>query len=73
MVDVRWTGLDASQAGASVIDAIGAADLIILGPSNPVASVLPILGVPGVREAIRGSAARVIAVTPVVASVRISD
>ena len=73
VVDVRWPGLDASQAGASVIDAIGAADLIILGPSNPVASVLPILGVPGVREAIRDSTARVVAVTPVVASVRISD
>ncbi|HEY4409076.1 MAG TPA: GTP cyclohydrolase II [Acidimicrobiia bacterium] len=73
VTDVRWDGLPASQPGPSVIDAIEAADLIILGPSNPVASVLPILGVPGVREAIRDSAARVVAVTPVVTSVRITD
>ncbi|HMC04849.1 MAG TPA: GTP cyclohydrolase II [Actinomycetota bacterium] len=73
VTDVRWEGLDASQAPTAVLDAIAAADLIILGPSNPVASVLPILGVRGVREAIRDSGAHVIAVTPVVASVRITD
>ena len=73
VADVRWDGLDTGQAGASVLDAIEAADLIIIGPSNPVASVLPILGLPGVREAIRDSPARVVAVAPVVASVRITD
>jgi LPPG:FO 2-phospho-L-lactate transferase len=73
VVDVRWDGLDSSRAAAPVLDAIETADLIIIGPSNPVASVLPILGIPGVREAIRASDARVVAVTPVVASVRITD
>ncbi len=37
------------------------------------ASVLPILGVPGVMEAIQSSGARVVAVTPIVAAVRITD
>jgi LPPG:FO 2-phospho-L-lactate transferase len=73
VVNVRWDGLEASHAGAHVIDAIHAADLVVLGPSNPVASVLPILGVPGVMEAIQSSGAPVVAVTPIVAAVRITD
>jgi LPPG:FO 2-phospho-L-lactate transferase len=73
VVSVRWDGLEASHVGAGVVDAIQAADLIVLGPSNPVASVLPILGVPGLMEAIQSSAARVVAVTPIVAAVRITD
>ena len=70
---VRWDGLDSSRAAAPVLDAIEGAGLIIIGPSNPVASVLPILDVPGVRQAIRDSNARVVAVSPVVASVPITD
>jgi LPPG:FO 2-phospho-L-lactate transferase len=70
---VRCDGLDSSRAPAPVLDAIAGAGLIIIGPSNPVASVLPILDVPGVRQAIRDSHARVVAVSPVVASVRITD
>ncbi|MDQ1517734.1 MAG: 2-phospho-L-lactate transferase [Actinomycetota bacterium] len=73
VVDVRWAGLDASRVGPEVLDAIGTADLVVLGPSNPVASMLPILGIPGVSDAIRASEARVVAVTPTVASVPISD
>jgi LPPG:FO 2-phospho-L-lactate transferase len=73
VVNVRWDGLEASHAGAAVVDAMEGADLIVLGPSNPVASVLPILGVPGVMEAIRASGAPVVAVTPIVAAVRITD
>lgn len=73
VAEVRWDGLSASQPAEGVIDAIAGADLIVIGPSNPVASVLPILGVPGVSEAIRCSTAKVVAVTPVVASVPIGD
>jgi LPPG:FO 2-phospho-L-lactate transferase len=39
----------------------------VLGPSNPVISIGPILAVPGMREAIAGSDAPVIAVSPFVA------
>ncbi|HVW32295.1 MAG TPA: 2-phospho-L-lactate transferase CofD family protein, partial [Acidimicrobiia bacterium] len=73
VVAVRWDGLAASHAPAAVLSAIEGADLIVIGPSNPVASVLPIIDVPGVRDAIRASRARVVAVTPVVTSVRITD
>jgi LPPG:FO 2-phospho-L-lactate transferase len=73
VTEVRWDGLASSQVAAPVLDAIETADLIIIGPSNPVASVLPIVGIPGMREAIQASAARVVAVTPVVTAVGITD
>jgi LPPG:FO 2-phospho-L-lactate transferase len=73
VAEVHWDGLPESRPVEAVIDAISAADLVVIAPSNPVASVLPILGVPGVSDAIRASAARVVAVTPVVASVPITD
>ena len=39
----------------------------MIGPSNPVISIGPILAVPGMREAIAASGAPVVAVSPLVA------
>jgi LPPG:FO 2-phospho-L-lactate transferase len=50
-----------------VLEALRAAELIVIGPSNPVISVGPILALPGVRGEIAGSSAPVIAVSPFVA------
>jgi LPPG:FO 2-phospho-L-lactate transferase len=47
--------------------AIAAARAIVIGPSNPVISIGPILEVPGMRAALRASAAPVVAVSPIVA------
>jgi LPPG:FO 2-phospho-L-lactate transferase len=49
-----------------VRDAIGSAEAIVIGPSNPVISIGPILAVPGIREAISASHAPVVAVSPYV-------
>ena len=38
----------------------------MIGPSNPLASIAPILAVPGIREALAGAAAPVVAVSPIV-------
>lgn len=46
-------------------------DVIIIAPSNPYVSVDPILGVPGMREALQQSEAPIIAVSPIVAGVAI--
>lgn len=54
----------ASDPSADVIPAIKAAEVIIIGPSNPYVSVDPILSRTGVREALAGKA--VIAVSPIV-------
>ncbi len=49
-----------------VLDAIREADVVILPPSNPVVSIGIILGVPGVRDALRGTRAPVVGVSPLV-------
>jgi LPPG:FO 2-phospho-L-lactate transferase len=46
---------------------VAEADVIVIGPSNPVISIGPILALPGMREAIAGAAAPVVAVSPLVA------
>ncbi|GAB3081286.1 2-phospho-L-lactate transferase [Intrasporangium mesophilum] len=59
-------GLDHAAAAPGVLDAIRDADVVILPPSNPVVSIGIILGVPGVRDALRGSRAPVVGVSPLV-------
>jgi LPPG:FO 2-phospho-L-lactate transferase len=60
-------GIETSAPAPGVIAAIHDADAVVLCPSNPYVSVAPILSVPGVREALRSTAATVAAVSPIVA------
>jgi LPPG:FO 2-phospho-L-lactate transferase len=65
------TGVDLSAAANAtpapgVVEAIAAADAILLCPSNPVVSIGPILAVPGVREAIAASGAPVVGISPII-------
>ncbi len=60
-------GMDRATAAPGVLDAIRQADVVLLPPSNPVVSIGIILGVPGVREALRGTRAPVVGVSPIVA------
>jgi LPPG:FO 2-phospho-L-lactate transferase len=60
-------GIDAAVPGPGVLDAIADADLVVVPPSNPVVSVGTILGVPGIRDAVRATAAPVVGLSPVVA------
>jgi len=59
-------GMDRAVAAPGVLDAIRGADIILLPPSNPVVSIGIILGVPGVRDALRGSIAPVVGVSPLI-------
>ncbi|MEV5539815.1 2-phospho-L-lactate transferase [Saccharopolyspora shandongensis] len=68
-----YRGIADARPAAGVLEAIERSRLVILGPSNPVASVGPVLALPGVRDALRTTAAQVIAVTPVVSGVPIAD
>jgi LPPG:FO 2-phospho-L-lactate transferase len=60
-------GLDKATPAPGVVDALLDADVVLVPPSNPVVSVGTILGVPGVREALRESSAPVVGVSPIVA------
>jgi LPPG:FO 2-phospho-L-lactate transferase len=59
-------GVDAARPAPGVAEAFARADAVLLAPSNPVVSVGTILGVPGVREALLASPARVVGVSPIV-------
>jgi LPPG:FO 2-phospho-L-lactate transferase len=64
---VEIEGLDGAVPTPEVLAAIGDADAIVIGPSNPVISIGPILSMSAVREAMASSAAPVVAVSPYVA------
>jgi LPPG:FO 2-phospho-L-lactate transferase len=61
---VRQVG-DARPTGRA-LEAVRGADLLVIGPSNPIVSIGPILALPGVREALAGAGAPVVAVSPIV-------
>ena len=64
---VELRGIAEAAPTPEVAAALENADLIVLGPSNPVISIGPILAVPGLREMITASPAPVVAVSPYVA------
>jgi len=63
---VELDGVQDARPTPEVLEAIAEADAIVIGPSNPVISIGPILAVPGMREAIAEAPAPVVAVSPFV-------
>jgi LPPG:FO 2-phospho-L-lactate transferase len=61
---VEFRGVEAAQPTREVLNAIERADAIVIGPSNPVISIGPILAVPGMRDALARTTAPVVAVSP---------
>ena len=59
-------GIEAATPPPEALEAIAAARAIVIGPSNPVISIRPVLDIPGMREALSASPAKVVAVSPVV-------
>jgi LPPG:FO 2-phospho-L-lactate transferase len=64
--DVEFRGIRNAAPTPEVLDAIGTARAIVIGPSNPVISIAPILALPGLRTALAESPAPVVAVSPLV-------
>ena len=64
---VEVHGLDRARPTPEVLAALTEADAVVIGPSNPVISIGPILAVPGMRDAIAAGGAPVLAVSPFVA------
>ncbi len=63
---ISFEGARAARPAAGVLRAIRGAAGVIVCPSNPIISIGPILAVPGIREALRGSRAKVLAISPIV-------
>jgi LPPG:FO 2-phospho-L-lactate transferase len=64
---VKLVGAEVAEAAPGVIESILGSELIIVCPSNPIVSIGTILSVKGVREALRRSEARKIAISPIIA------
>jgi len=67
VLGVEFVGADKAKPAKGVLDAITGSDLVVVCPSNPIVSIGTILSVKGIREALRKTGARKVAVTPIVA------
>ncbi len=63
---IHLRGIKSARPAPGVLSALRNSDAIILPPSNPFVSILPILGIRGVRQAIQRSAAAIAAISPLV-------
>jgi LPPG:FO 2-phospho-L-lactate transferase len=66
VLGVELRGGTEARPAPGVLEAIERADAILVAPSNPVVSIGTILAVPGIRQALRESAAKVVGVSPIV-------
>jgi LPPG:FO 2-phospho-L-lactate transferase len=64
--DVRFEGASTATATSEVLGAISSARAIVIGPSNPIVSIGPMLALSGMRAALRAARAPVVAVSPLV-------
>lgn len=67
VLDIRYSNVIPSEG---VVEAIKNSDAVIIGPSNPITSILPIISLEGVREALKST--YTIAVSPIVGSNTVS-
>src|SRR4051812_33104769 len=63
---VELVGIEAARITPEIEAAVAGAEAIVIGPSNPIISIGPILRVSGMADALRKSAAPVVAVSPIV-------
>src|SRR5262249_42028492 len=63
---IAFDGIEGAAPTPEVREALAGAEAIVIGPSNPVISIGPVLAVPGMRDAIAASPAPVVAVSPLV-------
>ena len=63
---VRFDGAAAARPALGVLEAIAAANALVVAPSNPIVSIGPVMAVPGVAEAVTARRDAVVAVSPLV-------
>jgi len=69
---VDYAGATSALPAPGAIEAIAAADAVIVCPSNPVTSIGPILAVPGIADALEATEATVLAVSPIIGGQAVS-
>lgn len=66
VTELRYERIESARPAPGVLEALGNAEAILIAPSNPFLSIRPILRIPGIEEAVRASAAPVVAISPLV-------
>ena len=72
VLEIRCVGIEAARPTSRVAAALASAEIVVIGPSNPIVSIDPILAVPGMRELIAAARSRgvpVVAVSGIVGGV----
>ena len=64
--EIYWTGLDEASPAPGIAEALAAARLVLIAPSNPSISIGPILRVPGMRSLLRAAREKTVAVSPLI-------
>ena len=64
---VAFEGAGEARPTEAVLAALRDAELVVIGPSNPIVSIGPILAIPGLREAVAAAPGARLAVSPIVA------
>ncbi|PZU47526.1 MAG: 2-phospho-L-lactate transferase [Microbacterium sp.] len=59
-------GITQARPAPGVVEAIAAADVVLVAPSNPIVSIGPVLAVPGIREALAAAPGLVVGVSPII-------
>jgi LPPG:FO 2-phospho-L-lactate transferase len=67
VIAVEFAGAEQARPGPGVLEALQAAETVLVCPSNPVISIGPILAVPGLRDALVRKRDRVVGVSPIIA------
>jgi LPPG:FO 2-phospho-L-lactate transferase len=63
---LEYRGAEQARASTQALAVIARASTIVVGPSNPLASIAPILAVPGIHDALAAADAPIVAVSPIV-------
>lgn len=63
---VHFEGADGARPAPGVLEALAAAELIVIAPSNPYVSIAPIVAVGAIREAIEARRVPCVAVSPLI-------
>ncbi len=66
VLNIDFKGAEITKSAPGVLEAINCAEKIVIGPSNPVTSIGPILAVKEIREVLEKTKAKVVAVSPII-------
>lgn len=66
VLDIKFQGINEAKPGNHVFEYINKAEKVLICPSNPIVSIGTIIGLPGIRDALKEVKQKVIAISPII-------